>query len=47
MNLRVYDVGIQQLRMGYAAAISNVISLIGLILGGILIYILYSKKYEM
>ncbi|MBU4311111.1 MAG: sugar ABC transporter permease, partial [Candidatus Omnitrophica bacterium] len=43
MNLRVYDVGIQQLRIGYAAAISNVISLIGLILGGVLIYILYSK----
>lgn len=46
LNLRVYDVGIQQLRVGYAAALSNVIGVMGLLFGGILIYVLYSKRYQ-
>lgn len=46
LNLRAYDVGIQQLRVGYAAALSNAIGVLGLLFGGILIYILYSKRYQ-
>jgi multiple sugar transport system permease protein len=46
LNLRVYDVGIQQLRVGYAAALSNVIGVMGLLFGGILIYVLYSKRFQ-
>lgn len=46
LNLRAYDVGIQQLRIGYAAALSNAIGVVGLVFGGILIYILYSKRYQ-
>ena len=46
LNLRAYDVGIQQLRIGYAAALSNAIGVLGLFFGGILIYILYSKRYQ-
>jgi multiple sugar transport system permease protein len=43
-NLRIYEVGIQQLRVGYAAALSNVLLLTGIILGIIFIRSLYSDK---
>ncbi len=44
-NLRIFEVGVQQLRIGYASALSNVLLVIGVILGAFFIQILYSKKY--
>lgn len=43
-NLRIYEVGIQQLDIGYAAALSNVLLLFGLAIGVWFMYILYPKN---
>jgi multiple sugar transport system permease protein len=43
-NLRIYEVGIQQLRVGYAAALSNVLLLSGIVLGIVFIRSLYKDK---
>jgi len=44
-NLRIFEVGVQQLRIGYASALSNVLLVIGVIAGAFFIQTLYSKKY--
>lgn len=44
-NLRIFEVGVQQLRIGYASALSNVLLIIGVVVGAFFIQILYSKKY--
>ncbi len=44
-NLRIYEVGMQNMEIGYASALSNVILLIGIVTGILFIKILYSKKY--
>lgn len=44
-NLRIYEVGIQHLRVGYASALSNVLLVVGVITGVFFIRFLYSKKY--
>lgn len=46
LNLRVYDVGVQQLQIGYAAAISNIIAVIGMIVGGLYVYLTYKRMRE-
>lgn len=43
-NLRIYEIGMQHLRIGYAAAISNVLLVIGLIAGIMFIQFLYKGK---
>ncbi len=43
-NLRIYEVGISQLRIGYAAALSNVLLIIGVIIGVFLIKFIYEKE---
>lgn len=44
-NLRIYEVGVQHLRIGYASALSNVLLVLGVITGVLFINLLYSKKY--
>ncbi len=44
-NLRIYDVGMQHLHIGYAASLSNVLLVIGVIIGVFFINTLYSKKW--
>ncbi len=43
-NLRIYEVGMNQLRIGYAAALSNVLLIIGVIVGVFLIRFIYEKE---
>lgn len=43
-NLRIYEVGMNQLRIGYAAALSNVLLVIGVIVGVFLIKFIYKKE---
>ncbi len=43
-NLRIYEVGVQQLNVGYAAALSNVLLLFGILLGSLFMHILYNNK---
>lgn len=43
-NLRIYEVGMNQLRIGYAAALSNVLLVIGVIIGVVLIRFIYEKE---
>jgi len=43
-NLRIYEVGMSQLRIGYAAALSNVLLIIGVIIGVFLIKFIYEKE---
>lgn len=43
-NLRIYEVGMQNLKIGYAASLSNVLMVIGIIMGFIFIQSLYTKK---
>ena len=43
-NLRIYEVGINQLRVGYAAALSNVLLIIGVVIGLIFIKYIYKKE---
>ncbi len=43
-NLRIYEVGIQQLDVGYAAALSNVLLVFGVALGILFINALYARK---
>lgn len=42
-NLRIYEVGMNQMRIGYAAALSDVLLIIGLVIGAILIKFIYKK----
>ncbi len=44
-NLRIFQVGVQQLRIGYASALSNVLLVMSVLVGVFFIHILYSKKY--
>ncbi len=43
-NLRIYEVGMNHLRIGYAAALSNVLLIIGVIVGVFLIKFIYQKE---
>lgn len=43
-NLRIYEVGMNQMRIGYAAALSNVLLVIGVIIGVFFIRFIYSKE---
>ncbi len=43
-NLRIYEVGLQHLRIGYASSLANVLLVIGVVIGVIFISRLYSKK---
>jgi multiple sugar transport system permease protein len=43
-NLRIYEVGMNQLRIGYAAALSNVLLIMGVIIGIIFIKFIYKKE---
>jgi multiple sugar transport system permease protein len=43
-NLRIYEVGMNQLRIGYAAALSNMLLIIGVIIGIIFIKFIYKKE---
>ena len=45
-NLRIYEVGMQNMEIGYASALANVLLVIGILTGILFIKILYSKKYE-
>ena len=45
-NLRIYEVGMQNMEIGYASALANVLLVIGIITGILFIKILYSKKHE-
>ena len=47
VNLRIFEIGIQQLRIGYAATMSNILLTMSLLIGGIFIWIFYSKRYTM
>lgn len=44
-NLRIYEVGMQNLNIGYASALSNVLLMIGIVTGILFINLLYSKRY--
>jgi multiple sugar transport system permease protein len=43
-NLRIYEVGMQNLKIGYAAALSNLLMLAGIVLGCVFVRSLYMKK---
>jgi multiple sugar transport system permease protein len=43
-NLRIYEVGMQNLKIGYAAALSNVLMLVGIVMGCVFVRSLYVKK---
>jgi multiple sugar transport system permease protein len=43
-NLRIYELGIQQLKVGYAASLANVLLVVGVILGIFFIRSLYRGK---
>jgi len=43
-NLRIYEVGMNHLRIGYAAALSNVLLIIGVLVGVVLIKFIYEKE---
>ncbi len=43
-NLRIYEVGIQQLHIGYAASMSNVLLVAGVVLGMVFMQVLYSNR---
>ncbi|RKX79087.1 MAG: sugar ABC transporter permease [Spirochaetes bacterium] len=44
-NIRIYDVGLQHLRIGYASSLSNVLLVIGILIGVLFVNVLYSRKY--
>ncbi len=44
-NLRIFQVGVQQLRIGYASTLSNVLLVVGVLMGVFFIHVLYSEKY--
>ena len=44
-NLRIFQVGVQQLRVGYASTLSNVLLIASVIIGMFFIRVLYSQKY--
>ena len=44
-NLRIFQVGVQQLRVGYASALSNVLLVISVLAGVFFIRALYSREY--
>jgi multiple sugar transport system permease protein len=44
-NLRIFEIGVQQLRVGYASALSNVLLVMGVLVGVLFVQILYSKRY--
>ncbi len=44
-NLRIFQVGVQQLRVGYASALSNVLLVMSVLVGVFFIHVLYSEKY--
>ncbi|MDC7232432.1 MAG: sugar ABC transporter permease [Spirochaetales bacterium] len=43
-NLRIYEVGMNQLQVGYAAALSNGLLVVGIIVGLIFVKFIYSKE---
>jgi multiple sugar transport system permease protein len=43
-NLRIYEVGIQQLQIGYASSLSNILLAAGIVIGVFFVNTLYSKK---
>lgn len=43
-NLRIYEVGVQQLQIGYASSLSNVLLIIGIIVGILFVNTLYSSR---
>ncbi len=43
-NLRIYEVGVQQLNVGYAASLSNVLLILGIVLGVLFMKLLYSNE---
>lgn len=43
-NLRIYEIGIQQLQVGYASALANVLLVIGIVLGIFFIRSLYHER---
>jgi multiple sugar transport system permease protein len=43
-NLRIYEVGMEHLRIGYAASLSNVLLLIGLVIGFLFIRRMYAGR---
>jgi multiple sugar transport system permease protein len=43
-NLRIYEVGMEHLRIGYAASLSNVLLVIGLIIGVFFIRKMYAGR---
>ncbi len=43
-NLRIYEVGMNHLRIGYAAALSNVLLIIGVVVGVFLIKFIYKNE---
>ncbi len=44
-NLRIFQVGVQQLRVGYASTLSNVLLVMSVLVGVFFIHVLYSEKY--
>lgn len=45
INLRIFEIGIHQLRTSYAAAMSNYLLMLSLVIGGVFVWMLYSKRY--
>jgi len=45
-NLRIFEVGLQQLRVGYASALSNVLLIVSLLVGVVFVRAIYSKRYR-
>ena len=43
-NLRIYEIGVQQMKIGYAAALSNVLLFFGVIVGTIFMQIMFKNK---
>lgn len=43
-NLRIYEVGVQQLNVGYASSLSNVLLVIGVVVGILFVNTLYSGR---
>jgi len=44
-NLRIFQVGVQQLQVGYASTLSNVLLVMSVLVGVFFIHVLYSEKY--
>jgi multiple sugar transport system permease protein len=43
-NLRIYEIGVQQMKIGYAAALSNVLLFFGVLVGTIFMHIMFKNK---